>query len=278
MQNELTRYLDKATRISVVIADCTRAAGELARAHLSGPTASGYLARALAGVALLGSESFTPDETVTFKLECKGPLGGFLVESTSAGTLRGYTNIKVLNDFDGMGKPGDLAVLGPAGTFEVVRSVPGRIISSGAVAVDKCTVASGLEAYFTQSLQRRVAVALAGTAGDDGVPSMAKGIMAECPPDGDADAFANVAAEVSLIGRKAETALAVSDRNLLAKIGLAHADARGESQLSFACRCSRERAIAMLAAIPAQERKSLPPAIDVTCHMCGRTWTVPTAG
>lgn len=277
MQNELTRYLDHETRIAVVIADCTAAAGELARAHLSGPTASCYLARSLAGVALLGSEASTPDEAVTFKLDCPGPLGGFLVEATGAGTLRGYTKIKILDDFDGMGAPKDPAVLGPTGTFEVVRSVPGKILASGAVAVDNCSVASGLETYFTQSLQRKVAVALAGIAGDDGVPSIAKGIMAECPPDGDEAAFENVAAEITLLGRKAETALAVSDRNLLSKIGLAHAEPRGTSPLSFACRCSRERASAMLAAIPMEERKSLPPTIDVTCHMCGRTWTVPTA-
>ena len=29
-------------------------------------------------------------------------------------------------------------------------------------------------------------------------------------------------------------------------------------------------------AIPPEERKSLPPTLDVTCHMCGRTWTVPS--
>ena len=276
MQNELTRYLDPETKIAVVVADCTSAAGELARAHLSGPTASCYLARALAGAALLGSETSSQDEAVTFKLDCPGPLGGFLVEATGAGTLRGYTKIKVLDDFDGMGRPRDPEVLGPTGTFEVVRSVPGRILASGAVAVDKCTVDSGLEAYYTQSLQRRVAVALAGVAGDDGVPTIAKGLMVECPPDGDARAFENVAAEVSLLGRKAEAALAVSDRSLLAKVGLAHADPRGASQLSFACRCSRERALAMIAAIPPEERKSLPPTLDVTCHMCGRTWTVPS--
>ena len=276
MQNELTRYLDPETKIAVVVADCTSAAGELARAHLSGPTASCYLARALAGAALLGSETSSQDEAVTFKLDCPGPLGGFLVEATGAGTLRGYTKIKVLDDFDGMGRPRDPEVLGPTGTFEVVRSVPGRILASGAVAVDKCTVDSGLEAYYTQSLQRRVAVALAGVAGDDGVPTIAKGLMVECPPDGDARAFENVAAEVSLLGRKAEAALAVSDRSLLAKVGLAHADPRGASPLSFACRCSRERALAMIAAIPPEERKSLPPTLDVTCHMCGRTWTVPS--
>ena len=275
MENELTRYLDAATKCAVVIADCKAAAGELARAHLSGPTASCYLARALAGVALLGSETSSTDEAVTIKLMCPGPLGGFLVESTGAGTLRGYTNKKVLDDFDGLGRPKDVDVLGATGTFEIIRSVPGRILSSGAVAVDGCTVAHGLEVYFAQSLQRRVAVALAGVAGDDGVPTIAKGVMVECPPDGDEAAFAAVSAEVRLLGRKAESALAVADRTLLGKIGLAHAEARGSAPLKFACRCSRERALETLAALPPEERAGLPPSIDVTCHMCGRTWTVP---
>ena len=39
---------------------------------------------------------------------------------------------------------------------------------------------------------------------------------------------------------------------------------------------SAERAAAMVAAIPPDERASLPPTLDITCHMCGRTWTVTT--
>ena len=37
-----------------------------------------------------------------------------------------------------------------------------------------------------------------------------------------------------------------------------------------------ERAAAMVAAIPPDERAALPPTLDITCHMCGRTWTVTT--
>ena len=46
--------------------------------------------------------------------------------------------------------------------------------------------------------------------------------------------------------------------------------------LSFACRCSPERALAALAALSPAERETLPPTLDVTCHMCGRTFAVPT--
>ena len=38
-----------------------------------------------------------------------------------------------------------------------------------------------------------------------------------------------------------------------------------------------QRAAAMMAALPPDERASLPPVVDVTCHMCGRTFTVKTA-
>ena len=278
MNDERIQALDPATKLAVVLCDCTAAARDLARAHLSGPTASYYLAQALAGVALLGAETSQDEEPVTLRLDCPGPLGGFLVEATAAGTLRGYTKLKVLNDFDGLGAPKDAQVLGETGTFEIIRSVPGTILASGAVAVGKKVgVADGLDAFFAQSLQRRVRTAVAAAAGDDGVPVYARGALVECPPDGDAAAFAAVA-ETFASGavQKALATATVSARTLLKKLGLPQAEVRRTDPLSFACRCSAERAEAMLAAIPEAERAALPPQIDVTCHMCGRTWTVAT--
>ena len=278
MNDERIQILDPTTKLSVVLCDCTAAAGALARGHLSGPTASHYLAEALAGVALLGAETSQDEETVTFRLDCPGPLGGFLVEATAAGTLRGYTKQKILNDFDGLGTPKDSKVLGETGTFEIIRSIPGSILASGAVATnEKVGVAGGLDAFFEQSLQRRVRTAVAAAAGDDGVPVYARGALVECPPDGDAAAFEAVA-EVFVSGavRKALATSTVSARTLLKKLGLPHAEVRSTTPLSFACRCSAERAEAMLAAIPEAERAALPPQLDVTCHMCGRTRTVPT--
>ena len=270
--DERIQALDPATKLSVVLCDCTAAAGALARGHLSGPTASYYLAQALAGVAMLGAETSQDEETVTFRLDCPGPLGGFLVEATAVGTLRGYTKQKILNDFDGLGAPKDAKVLGETGTFEIIRSIPGAILASGAVAVgaprrgdrSETFVAQGLDAFFAQSLQRRVRTAVAAAAGDDGVPVYARGALVECPPDGDAAAFEAVA-ETFASGavQKALASGTISARTLLKKLGLPHAEVRSTTPLSFACRCSAERA-------------ALPPQLDVTCHMCGRTWTVST--
>ena len=279
MKDELIEILDPASKIAVLCVDCTTAAGQLARGHLSGPTAARYLAQALAGVALLGAETSQKEETVTFRLDCPGPLEGFLVECTAAGTLRGYTKKKILNDFDGLGAPKDAQVLGGSGTFEIIRSIPGAILSSGTVATawKEGAVAAGLDAYFDQSLQRRVRTAVAASVGDDGVPLFARGLLAECPPDGDAAAFAQVAAVfASGAAARALASGTAAPRTLLKKLGLPQAEIRRTRALSFACRCSAERAAAMVAAIPPDERASLPPTLDITCHMCGRTWTVTT--
>ena len=68
--------------------------------------------------------------------------------------------------------------------------------------------------------------------------------------------------------------LAVASRNILKQLGLEKAELRKTTPLTFACRCSPDRAVAMLAALSEEERKALPPTIDITCHMCGRTFSV----
>ena len=68
--------------------------------------------------------------------------------------------------------------------------------------------------------------------------------------------------------------LAVASRNILKQLGLEKAELRKTTPLRFACRCSPDRAVAMLAALSDEERKTLPPTLDITCHMCGKTFTV----
>ena len=278
MNDERILSLDSDSLLVVETVDCTAAAATLARGHLSGPTASTYLAQALAGVALLGTETSRPDETVTFRLDCPGPLGGLLVECTEKGTLRGYTKKKIL-DFDGE-RFSDAEVIGASATVEVIRSVPGKVLSSAALPVNfaakgAAALAQALEAYFAQSLQRRVRVALCGAAGDDGVPTVARGVLVECPPDGDEMVFARVAALFADgVAAKAIGGVTFSLRTLLRKLGLPRAEVRVSAPLAFACRCGQERAQAMLDALPPAERAGLPSMVDITCHLCGRTWTV----
>ena len=250
-------WYDKDAKVAVTIVDVTSAAQELARGHLAGPTAAHYLTEALASVALLGGEMSEKDETVILQSKCSGPLGGYNVECTAAGTLRGYTEKKVLEGFDGLGKPKDRMVLGDQ-QIQVTRSVPGKILSQG--------ISASLDGYFAGSLQRKACIKVEAAVSDEVEILEARGILVEDLPD----------AKGPMTCCKADNlkSLAVASRNILKQLGLDKAELRKTTPLKFACRCSPDRAIAMLSALSEEERKALPPSIDITCHMCGRTFTV----
>ena len=248
-------WYDRDAKVAVTIVDVTGAAQELARGHLAGPTSTHFLTEALASVALLGSEMSEADETVILQMKCKGPLGGYNVECTSEGTLRGYAEKKTLDDFDGLGKPDARKVIGEA-QYQVTRSVPGRILSQG--------ISTSIDGYLAGSLQRKACIRTEVAVSDEVEVLEARGLMVEILPDSTRGGL-----DMSSV-----SSLASSSRKILEAIGLKHAELRKTTPLKFACRCSPDRAIAMLAALGEEERRALPPTIDVTCHMCGRTYTV----
>ncbi len=251
-------WYEKEKKVAVTLVDVTKAAQALARGHLCGPTSAHYLTKALAAAALLGAEMEAADETLIVQMKGTGPLGGFTVECTAAGTLRGYTEKKILDDFDGLGPPKDKAVLGET-KFQVTRSRPGVILSQG--------LSNSLDGYLAGSLQRKARIFLAAAVSDEVEILEARGMMVEALPDSDWS-----------LALPKTIPLGVSSRNILSKLDLAGAELKKTTPLSFACRCSPERAAAMLAALSPEERATLPPAIDVTCHMCGKIFTVKTEG
>ena len=250
-------WYDRDAKVAITIVDVTDAAQELARGHLAGPTSTHFLTEALASVALLGAEMSEKDETVILQMKCKGPLGGINVECTSGGTLRGYAERKVLDDFDGLGRPDARKVIGEA-QYQVTRSVPGRILSQG--------ISASIDGYLADSLQRKARIRTEVAVSDEVEILEARGVMVEVLPDSTREGLEMPGCP----------SLASSSGKILDSLGLPRAVLRKRTPLRFACRCSPNRAVAMLAALSDEERKALPPTIDITCHMCGKTFTVKT--
>ena len=232
-----------------VMAECSQAARDLASSHLAGPTASAALAEGLVAVSLLSADLGTTGEAVTLYIQCDGPLGSMLVEATYEGTLRGYTAKKILNDLDGRAEASrsDAArqdalstAFGATGTATVMASLPGK----------------ALAAYYAEGSQREVKVGIAVTLDAEGRVATARGVLLERMPGSDPAEFAALEPLATAEGRKVE--------------GLEDATIR---PLRFACRCSREKALATLRALPAEERRELAARtapIDIYCHMCGK--------
>lgn len=254
MKDVREEWYDAEAKVSVTVVDVTAAAQDLASRHLCGPTSAHYLTKALAAVALLASETSEKDECISVQMKCTGPLGGFNVECTSEGTLRGYTEKKVLDDFDGAGEPDDRKVLGSR-QLQITRSVPGRILSQG--------ISNSIDGYLAGSLQRKACIYLSASVNNDVEVLQARGVMVEALPDSQKPVTAFIPEDLSL-----------SPHDMLMQMGLDKAELKNSTPLRFACRCSPERAASMLNALDEKERAELPSEIDITCHMCGRTFTV----
>ena len=252
-------WYDPDLKVSVIMVDVTEAAQTLARNHLCGPTSAAALAEALAAAAALSFEAIEPEESLTIQMACSGPLQGLAVECTSQGILRGFTNRKILEDFDGV-EPYDRERVCGTRQLTIARSIPGRILTQG--------VANSINNYLTQSLQRNAKFTVEVTVTEDVVVHSAIAVLIDALPD----SAVNVS-ELSARGQKGAS-LAVSERTILSRLGLKNAILKETLPLKFGCRCSRERALATLQTVPPEERASLPESIDVTCHMCGRTYTI----
>lgn len=265
-----------SARIQVVYAEVTDSARELERSHLCGPTAGLIQAEALAGVALLGSELTQPGETVTLRLKVSGPVGGVLVEAAEDGGLRGYTHIKVINDLDACEELDASAALGDLAEVQVVRSVAGKVLSSGSTDVSPASVIRGIEQYYRNSLQRHVAVQISALA-YGGFIDCARGLLFECLPDGNRDLFSRLAhfAEDGTLLECLEAAVSLA--TVCETVGLADCVFQAPKPLRFACRCSPERVEGMLSGMPSGDLEAMVregrPA-QIFCHMCGKGYQV----
>ena len=250
------QWYDPDKKVSVTFADVTSAAQELARAHLSGPVSARYLTEALAAAALLGAEISGGEEVVSVQMKCTGPLGGYNVECTADGALRGYTERKTLDEFDSLDEVDERKVLGDR-RIQITRSVPGRIVSQG--------ISNSFDGYLAGSLQRRSVMLLSASVNSDVEVLEARGVLVEALPDSAESVSKYVPEDIS--GEPGA---------ILKSLELDKAELKSTLPLRFACRCSPARAAEVLAASAAADGEELPETVDVTCHMCGRTFTVKT--
>jgi molecular chaperone Hsp33 len=263
-------------KLRVVQVEVTDSARELERSHLCGPTAGLIQAEALAGVALLGSDLTEPNETVTLGMRVSGPLVGLLVEASLEGGLRGYTQVKVMNDLDAAEELDTSAALGETAEVQIIRSTPGKILSSASVEVSSASVSRSLEAYYRQSLQRQVWVQTSALAYGAFIDS-ARGLLVECLPDGDGVVFKRIE-EFFSDGTILECLdAAASLEAICATLGLDDCAIEEVYPLRFECRCSADRVQGMLSGLPTEDllavlEKAEP--VQIFCHMCGKGYRV----
>lgn len=277
--DRMTLAYSPRARIQFVHVEVADAARALELSHLCGPTASLVLAETLAGVALLGFDLTRPQETITLRMRVSGPVQGVLVEVTQDGSLRGYTNQKVMNELDDRPEMDSSEAFGEQAEVQIIRSVPGHILAHATLETHPASVCSALEQYFEQSLQRSVAAQIVAVA-YGGTLDQARGLLALGLPDVDQAEFERLKTlfDDDTVTQELESCSSLAE--LGETLGFTDLQMEPVRPLRFACRCSHDRVLDMLGALSVTELADMakqPKPTSIYCHMCGKGYDVSIA-
>ncbi len=278
--DSIEQGVSSSTRIRICAVDCTQSAKALEARHLSGPAAAAVLAEGLVAAALLSVDAATPDEALSLKLDVSGPVGGLFVEATGAGELRGYTRVKVLEAFDGESVMVTASLLGATGTAQIVRSRPTAVLNRALFDVAPPQLRFVAARFLNQSVQTPSAVEIL-VGGNSGGLLFARGALAQKMPDSSSADFVRVLEQFQGGAVRAALANGATLDAVVAAAGLGLAvpslRAQAVRPLQFRCRCSLEKAVNAVRALPVEDLRALADEDrphQVICHMCGQAHAV----
>lgn len=274
--DKIERAISDKYGLRFIYVDVTDTARELGKKHLNGPATSEILGQGLIAAAFLSSKLKYEKERITFQLKVDGPVRGVLVEANATGGLRGYTEVKLLPDFDGLDNIDIKSVMGNHGTLAIIHSNDRRVIYSGQINVDPPDIRTALAKYFNQSEQVPTCVELYSKMKDFYIDRMT-GLMIQKMPGGDTEKFVEILEGrlkgniKKILGR----ASAISDFSDV--FGVKDLSVLKTDALRFECGCSYEKCVDIMASLDYNELLEIVKKKEsqrVTCHFCGETYTV----
>jgi molecular chaperone Hsp33 len=259
-----------------VIAAQTTTAVETAREILDlAPVAAEALGRAMTGALLLARilDKDVRKQYVTLRFEGNGPLGTVIADGTVAGNVRGYVANPVPQD-----PTLDVESAIGNGSLTVVRGTPpaGKPYTSQ-ILLAGTGIATDLTRYLMRSEQIASAVLLGVLNRRDGVAAAGGMIIQAFPhtPEEVIAAMEKRVREAPSLSKLLETMpIEEAVATVLEGTGYKQIDTGQSVPVSYACQCTRERALAPLALLGEDELQEMieEGGTEVVCQFCGRKY------
>ena len=282
MSDLLIRAIHRTLNVRIVAAIATEVCKDAARRHKATPAAACALGRGLIGAYLLATLT-RGGERVTIQIQASGPLRGLTVDAYDDGSIRGYPLEAAACPDARMDRRQRMAdLIGRDGVVNVVRDVGLKERFQGQVPLIVSEVDEDIESYLRQSEQIPSALGTELLFDSGGQIIQAGGVLLQSMPDSPA--------EVKTVLREAQHLLRAGELYdllasgpqtpaALARLILGpYADGleiQDERELSFRCRCDRERVAGMLRGLGREEVDSIVRErgeVEVGCEFCGRQY------
>lgn len=269
---------------AIAAAVTTELVRETQRRHALSPTATAAAGRLITGAALLGA-GLKDTLRVSLQVAGSGPLQRIAAEAwlTDGERVGARAYVK---------SPQAEVPLNDAGKFDVSRAVGSGTLHvtkayeegqpySGVVPLQSGEIAEDLAFYLLKSEQIPSVVALGVLADPNGVVA-AGGLIAQLLPDADDRAIASLEARAKHLPPITKLIAQGADAPAILEAFASGAELRSSrnSNVGFACRCTREKVETALAGLGADELQKMArerPLTEATCEFCKSVYVFSSA-
>lgn len=250
---------------------------EARKDHDTSPVITAALGRLLSGAAMMGTMMKGEKDLLTIQIQCQGPAQGLTVTADSAGHVKGFPMVPVVElPPNALGKLDVGGALG-LGVMSVIKDMGLKEPYVGQIALQTGEIAEDLTYYFAVSEQVPSVVGLGVLMNRDNTVRQAGGFIVQLMPFAEEETISkleenikNLASVTTMLdaGKTPEEMLGV----LLEGMDLEVTDTL---PVGFSCNCSKDRVRKALISIGREELQSMiddGKEIEVNCHFCNKNY------
>lgn len=272
MSSKITRFITSDGSARLIFADTTEIVNKAHNIHMTTPTASATLGRALTAASLLGSLMKNPTDSLTFQLKGDGPAGTVTCVSDYMGNVRGYMENPLV---DLPLKPNGKLDVGGAvgkGLLCVIRDLGGKEPYVGMSELVSGEIAEDLTSYFYNSEQTPSGCALGVLVDRDYSCRVSGGFILQLLPG--ADDVTAEKLEKNMMMITSVTNLMNEGKRAADFADIVFSGVEYEEfdniDISFKCTCSKEKYAKGLVSLGKKELEEMLSEEDITtcCRFC----------
>ncbi|SDO62916.1 Hsp33 family molecular chaperone HslO [Alkalicoccus daliensis] len=278
MNDYLVKALAYDDTIRIYAMRSTEMVKEAARRHDTWRTVTAALGRALTAGTMMGC-MLKGEEKMTIKIEGNGPASPIIIDSTAAGTARGYVNQSHVDpERKANGKLDVSAAVGTEGSLSVVKDLGMRDHFTGSVPLVSGELAEDFTYYFATSEQTPSSVGLGVVVGKEDIVEGAGGFILQIMPGAqdetldDIEAHLKTLPPISSMIQRGDTPEQIVEQ----LAGTDNFRIIETKETVFECQCSKERILTALYSIDDNELSAMiheDGGAETTCHFCNeRYW------
>ena len=277
MGDYLVKALAYDGQIRAYAVRSTETVNEAQKRHMTWPTASAALGRAMTASVMMGA-MLKGEDKITVKIEGGGPIGHILVDSNAKGEVRGYvSNPQVHFDLNESGKLDVRRAVGTEGMLTVVKDIGLRDYFTGQVPLVSGELGEDFTYYFASSEQVPSSVGVGVLVNPDNSILAAGGFIIQlmpCTDDETITKIENRLEDMDPVSKFIERGLTPEEllEAILEKDQIKFLE---KIPVSFTCTCSKERfgnAIIGLGQEEIQDMIDTDGQAEAHCHFCNEKY------